>query len=618
MTTASSPTPTIRQLSDDIANAIAAGEVIERPAAVVKELVENSLDAGATRITVRISDGGQRLIEVTDNGHGMQTADVPLAISRHATSKLTCTDDLFRIGTLGFRGEALPSISGVSEFELASRPANAEAGCCLTMRGNETINTATCAMPQGTRVTVRNLFWNVPARLKFLKAASTEAGHVSDQIMRLALGHPQVAFTLISNDRTSFEVPDAVCLEDRIRACFSKDVSDGLLPVVRTHDAVQLTGFVAHPDHARPTTKRQFVFLNGRYIHDKLIIAAIREGYKGFLEPRLHGSVFLHLDIDPGLIDINVHPTKSEVRFRNSSEIFGMIRNGIQETLSEHAGGFELFSAPAAGAHPNKQTVSSFDNPIVSRTVIKAPQEPAIQERYLPQGPQSTAEPVRFVAEQPVYAPRSEPHTAPAEPVHNPRPQQDDGVDLSFIKNITQLHNMYLLIETDSGVRIVDQHALHEKAIFLSLDPSRSDFEGNGRQELLIPQNVDLSVAEMAVVEPLLEKIKTYGIEAEVFGPTTLLVRAHPIALAKTNWTSFFMELANAGNEVKSIEKLRERIAHSASCKSAVKAGDTLNQAECYELARLLYTMEHMEHCPHGRPTTLDLSWPELERRFQR
>ncbi len=603
--------PEIRQLPEQVANQIAAGEVIERPAAVVKELAENSLDAGATRVIVRCDDGGRRLVEVVDDGHGLRAPDLRRALDRHATSKLHDADDLFRIATLGFRGEALPSIAAVAEFEFASRPWDQDEGALLALAGGVESRAGACAMAHGTRVSVRNLFWNVPVRLKFLKSEAAETGHVTEQVIRLALGHPTIAFRLECGGKAILDLPPQESLALRIRTLFGRAMADSLLSVAATADRLQVTGFVAHPREARPTAKRQYVFLNGRHVRDRLLVAAVREGFKGFLEPRLHGAVFLHLDLDPSLVDVNVHPTKSEVRFRREGEVFATVVRAIREALSANAGGFGLL-----GAEPAATGVST---PVEMRTVVKpalADLPPAMQERFLPAVPvtpaldaqRADALPVSRVADAaPAYTAR-----APTPPATDPH--------LPGVRRVLQLNDMYLLIETDSGIRLVDQHALHEKALFLCFDPAAADLALGGVQELLVPRAVELGAAEVAVLDPLLHGLTAHGIHAEVFGPTTLLLRAHPVALRRVNWQAFFADLAAGAErgELIGIERLHERLAHRAACHGAIKAGQRLAPEEQLELVRLLYRLEHMEHCPHGRPTTLDLPWGELERRFQR
>jgi DNA mismatch repair protein MutL len=599
--------PVIRQLPDAVANQIAAGEVVERPSAVVKELAENSLDAGARRVVVRCEDGGRRLVEVEDDGHGMRSDDLRLALSRHATSKLATADDLFRVATLGFRGEALPSIAAVSEFAIASRPHDAATGAKLGVTGGSEDAVAACAMAPGTRVTVRNLFWNVPARLKFLKSEASETGHVTDQVIRLALSHPAAAFRLECDGRAAIDLPAGQTLDTRVRALFGKAFADSLIAIAANVDGMQLAGYVVHPREAKPTAKRQYCFLNGRFVRDKLLLAAVREGFKGFLEPRLHGAVFLHLDVDPAQVDVNVHPTKSEVRFRREGEVFVLVSRAVRRALEANSGDFSLLTPADAAVHANAPLARRENAP-----AAPPPSAPAvIQERYLPHAPMTHA-----AAPHPAMPP-SEDRERRTEHVREPARAYDAGMPTG-VRRVLQLNRMYLLIETDTGIRLVDQHALHEKALFLCLDPAVTDVGAGGRQELLVPRTVELGAAEVSTVEPLLASLAPHGIEAEVFGPTTLLVRAHPAALKRLDWPAFFTSLAASGSGAKAMGTISERIAHSAACHGAIKAGQELGAEEQLELVRLLYRLEHMEHCPHGRPTTLDLPWPELSRRFQR
>lgn len=590
--------PDIRQLPEQVANQIAAGEVVERPAAVVKELAENSLDAGATRITVTCEDGGRRLVEVSDDGHGMRASDLRAALGRHATSKLHDADDLFRIATLGFRGEALPSIAAVSEMELASRPHDQDQGQSLACAAGVELRFQPCAMAVGTRVAVRNLFWNVPVRLKFLKSEAAEIGQVTEQVVRLALSLPRCAFVLRSDGRTLIDLPPDQDLVTRVRELFGKGLASLLLNASAAADHLEVQGFVAHPSEAKPSAKRQYLFLNGRHVRDRLLVAAVREGFKGFLEPRLHGAVFLYLQLDPSLVDVNVHPTKAEVRFRREGEVFATVVRAIRGALEANTSGFAL--------------LRPVESPAAVRTIVKSPWEPAvsaspaIQERFLPATPQ-----VSVAVREPAAAYHA-PSVAPA-----PSESAAAGpTHLPGIRRVVQLNDMFLLIETEHGIRLVDQHALHEKALFLCLDPT--DVAAGGVQELVVPRTVELTAAEVATVEPLLPALAEHGITVDTFGPTTLLLRAHPAALRRVNWSAFFSALAATGDRAQALGDLSQRIAHSAACHGAIKAGQKLSAEEQLELVRLLYRLDHMEHCPHGRPTTLDLSWGELERRFQR
>jgi DNA mismatch repair protein MutL len=611
--------PDIIQLPDLVANQIAAGEVIERPAAVVKELVENSLDAGATRIVVRIADGGRRLIEVEDDGHGLRPEDLRRAFGRHATSKLRNAEDLFRIETLGFRGEALPSIAAVSRCEFASRPHGKGSGFRLALDAGVETAFGPVGMAEGTRLSVHNLFWNVPARLKFLKAEASESGHVTDQVTRLALAHPAVAFRLECQEAVVLDLPPGGTLLDRISAIFGAPFSASLLPLAVSGGGMELTGFIAHPREAKPTSKRQYTFLNGRWVRDRLLVAAVRDGFKGFLEPRLHGAVFLHLDCDPSQVDVNVHPTKSEVRFRNEGEVFALFTTALQAVLKEHQGGFNLLTptdrASAMAALPARPTPA---NPLPAPPII------VVQERFIP-APDPSGRPVVRSSGRPEDAGASADATVPQPtPRAAERPvsyattgrPDDRTTGPGAIKRVLQLHDMFLLIETEQGIRLVDQHALHEKALFLTLDARRASLTADGRQELLVPRPVELTAAEVAAVKPALPALATFGIVAEVFGPSTVLIRAHPARLKRLDWARFFTEVA--ADATKAVDSVQERILHRLACHGAVKAGQRLSDEECHDLARLLIEMEGTEHCPHGRPTTLTLTWDDLARRFQR
>ena len=607
--------PEIRLLPDLVANQIAAGEVIERPAAVVKELVENSLDAGATRVTVRIEDGGRRLIEVIDDGHGMRPDQLRLALGRHATSKITSADDLFRVSTLGFRGEALPSIAAVSEFEIASRTHDADGGQRLAWAGAEERGGGACAMAPGTRISVRNLFWNVPARLKFLKSEASETGHIAEQVTRFALSHPHVAFRLECDGRTTLDLPPQEELEGRVRALFGTEIGGDLAAIAAGDPGMEITGFAAHPRHARPTSKRQYVFLNGRFVRDKLLLAAVRDGYKGFLEPRLNGTVFLHLDVDPAAVDVNVHPTKHEVRFRRDGEVFALVSRALQAALTETQGGFRLLTA-----EDRAKAIAA--SPIVSRTVVKPAMPPPIQptvvvqERFVPAAsPRSGSAEVRESGGGGLQA-QTPPMRYDAAPPHLRTSAQSSPELPSTVRRFWQINDMFLLIETEQGIRLVDQHALHEKALWQALDARVGDLAGSGVQQLAVPIVVQLTAAEIGAIATLLPELAKHGIEAERFGPSSVAIRAHPAVLARCNWARFLGELA--GDGVGAVDKLSERIRHSAACHAAVKAGQRLDPVQQRELVRMLFALEGLEHCPHGRPTTLDLSWPELAKRFQR
>lgn len=614
--------PLICQLPEAVANQIAAGEVVERPANVVKELVENALDAGATRIAVRIEDGGRRLVEVVDDGHGMEPEGLRLALGRHATSKLRGPEDLFRVATLGFRGEALPSIAAVSECELVSRPHGAAAAHRLQLAGNSEIAWEPCAAAPGTRSTVRNLFWNVPVRLKFLKTAPAEAGRVIDWLHRLALGHPQVAFRLESDGKVLLDLPPHDELLPRIRALFGRQLAEGLLPCHGLVEGAELSGWVARPDLARPSGRRQILLLNGRSVRDRLLTAALREAARSFMEPRMQPVAVLSIAIDPSLVDVNVHPTKTEVRFRRESEIFHLLRGAVRAAFEQHSGSYGLLDTPpgpatwqGGGEGLRRRLVKA----PATVTAAPTPAEPAIQERFLPPD-------MRIDGPAPsTVTGRAEADTSTGRNLQSLRAAEtgapyrsDDETLPPGVRRVIQLRDMWLLIETEHGLRIVDQHALHEKALFLALDPAACGLVGSGRQELLMPLPIELSAHECALVEAQSLRLLECGVEIEPLGPTTLGLRAHPAGLGRVDWPALLRALAAEGPGDDALARLRERILHRRACRAAIKAGDHLGEAECRALVRLLYTVEGLEHCPHGRPTTLDLSWDDLARRFQR
>jgi DNA mismatch repair protein MutL len=471
-------------------------------------------------------------------------------------------------------------------------------------------------MAPGTRVSVRNLFWNVPARLKFLKSEASESGHIAEQMTRFALSHPTVAFRLEVDGRVDLDLASQEDLAARVAALFGAELASDLCAVAAGNPGLEITGFAAHPRHARPTARRQYVFLNGRYVRDRLLLAAVREGFKGFLEPRLHGTVFLHLDVDPAVVDVNVHPTKHEVRFRREGEVFALVSRALQAALQEHQGGFRLLT-------PEDRAKAIAASPVVARTVVKPAAAPApappplvvVQERFL--APAAPAEPE--APRTPPAAPATlAPRAADAGPVYRaPLPAASLGDTLPpGVHRVWQINDMYLLIETEQGVRLVDQHALHEKALWQALDAAVGDLVRSGVQQLAVPVVVQLTAAELGAIAPLLPELARHGIEAERFGPSSIAVRAHPAALARCNWPRFFADLASDG--AGAVDRLSERIRHSAACHAAVKAGQRLDPMQQRELVRLLYTLEGLEHCPHGRPTTLDLGWGELAKRFQR
>jgi DNA mismatch repair protein MutL len=600
------PHPRIQQLSPSLVNRIAAGEVIERPAAVVKELVENAIDAGATRIHVDVEDGGRELIRVIDNGNGIDPADLPLAFASHATSKLVSDDDLFRISTMGFRGEALASIGSVSHARILSRGPGSDGGYEIFNRGGAISDPQASAANVGTVVEVRNLFFNTPARRKFIKGAPTEYGHISEMMLRLALPYPQVAFTLTHNGRATVSLP-ATTAEERLLAAWPDDFRDSRLAVDCRDAEIRLHGIIGLPELARPTAKYQFLYLNGRHIRDKFIQHALREAFRGLTEPGRYPAAILMLEIPAADVDVNVHPTKTEVRFRDGGRIHGLVLSGIREKLL----GSDL--TPAA---------------VPMRVDAGVDNRPDLREQlasFFRSGP-------------PVVPNENERRTSNVEGRTSKEEVPETGSSASSLQSSTfdvqrstfalngqslpaiQLHNSYLVAQSDDGMIIIDQHALHERIMYEELlaRVTRGPLES---QRLLIPIVVPASGRQIALLEPIRSMLEKLGIEVAPFGPDSVAVQSFPSFLEKLDPGEFVTDLLERGEqELLDLhgEELLHEILDMMSCKAAVKAGDPLTPAEIEALLARRELVERSSNCPHGRPTTLRLSLRDLDKQFKR
>ena len=651
----------IQQLPPNLVNRIAAGEVIERPASVVKELVDNAIDAGATHVTVEVEDGGRDLVRVTDDGHGIPADELALAFAAHATSKLRTDDDLFAIQTMGFRGEALASIGSVAHARVLSRTADSDAAFEIQNRGGELIDPAAAAGPVGTTIDVRHLFFNVPARRKFLKATGTEFGHVAEMVMRLALPRPDVAFTLIHNGRTVKEYP-ATTPDARLLSAWPDDYKDRCLTIDTADGDVLLYGVVGLPELATPTAKYQHLYVNRRPVRDKSIQHALREAFRGLTEPGRHPAAVLLLDLPPADVDVNVHPTKSEVRFRDGGRLYSLVRAAVRTALlggdltpravptavpglpdemrqSMQAKLAEFFRAPP----PSTQT--TFDLPSTQATQtpqsLWLPTPPATQPP-LPVSPgegwgEGLSEPATsknergvskqadsssqdFSAQQPPSSPG--PHPLPAVPGEGTRGvSAASGVaDGRPRRPAIQLHNSYLVVESDEGMLVIDQHALHERILYEDLLArlTRGPLES---QRMLIPLTIRANAKQTDLLEqigPLLAKL---GIEAEPFGPDTVAIHAFPSFLDRLDPAVFVGELLEKG-EADRLDLHEEELLHGVldmmACKAAVKAGDPLTPPEIDALLARRELADRASNCPHGRPTTLRLSLADLEKQFKR
>jgi DNA mismatch repair protein MutL len=623
----------IRKLSTHLVNKIAAGEVIERPASVVKELVENALDAGAHRIEVTVAEGGKDLIAVTDDGGGMAPDDVPLAFAPHATSKLAEEEDLFDIRTMGFRGEALASIASISHAHIRTRQPQADTGWEVRASGEQVEAPAPCPAAPGTTITIRDLFFNTPARRKFLRTTSTEFGHVTEQLTRLALPQPDVAFLLRHNTRESLNLPAVESTLARIRDLFNDELADSLLPLADRGSGgdVRIRGYLAPPAAARSSAKWQYVFLNGRYIRDRLISHAIREAYRGLVMPVKSPVVFLFIEIDPAAVDVNVHPTKIEVRFRNSNAVYGELLATLRETLNraDLRGQASLDGAESdapAGAADNarqdslRQAVADF---------FKQAPPPAPRLNF-PAG--SSAQPAahspaaRPASPGPLpLRPPSQPTAdTPAEASAEPSGPTTPAPDQSYRtpgQPLLQVHDTYIVTQTPAGLVIIDQHALHERILYNRLH-ARLLAEGLTGQQLLIPEPIEVTKSEAALLDERAELLDRLGIDVAPFGPGTVALQRFPTLLAERNVQAqdFLRELLDtlAEDETADDERLIEEVLAMMACKAAVKAGDPLSPPEMAELLAQAEGIEKKTNCPHGRPTVIELSLTELEKQFKR
>ncbi len=625
----------IRQLPPSVVNKIAAGEVIERPASVVKELLENSVDSGAPAIEVAIAQGGMELIRVTDNGHGIAADQLELAVTSHATSKIADADDLFRVGTLGFRGEALASIAEVSQLTLRSRTTDAPSGFELRVNGGRCEPVSPCGMAPGTSIEVANLFFNTPVRRRFLRTTQTEMGHISEAFARIALARPEIHMTLAHNERVVHDLPPTENWAERINSFLGPDIGGALIPVRGTDGPVTISGYVVDPIQSRGNNRLQYLFLNGRNIRDRSLQHALGEAYRGLLMTGRYPIAFLRIEMPPELVDVNVHPAKLEVRFVDGSRLYsqflGAIRNKFLTTdltARQRLGGpLDVESSSTAAqyrgtdggpASASQSTMTlSVDHPVRDWTGGDR------EFRPFPGGPSGPRSP--FPSEEPGIEAGTkvagDPFNAP--PFGFPSQQRatrHEATQRSASSRAVQIHNRYLVTESEEGVVVIDQHALHERIIYEQL---REKVLGGKleSQNLLVPEPVPLSPEETARVLASVDVLRQIGIVVEEFGRDTVLVSAYPAMLANHNPAEMLRGVVDLLiDETRKIDArdLVDELLHMISCKAAVKAGDQLSDAEISALLEHRQLCQDAHHCPHGRPTALVFSREELDRRFKR
>ena len=625
--------PTIQQLPPSVINKIAAGEVIERPASVVKELLENSIDAGAARIEVAIEQGGAGLIRIADNGCGIAADQLKLAVASHATSKILDADDLFHVRSLGFRGEALASISEVSHFLLRSRTAGEAAGAELEVNAGKFGEIAPCGCPVGTSIEIRNLFCNTPVRRKFLRTTQTEMGHISEAFTRIALAHPQTHFTLRHNERTLHDLPPVDNWVDRIAAFFGDELSSALIAVA-SHDeetGIALSGYAANPTHSRSNNRMQYLFLNGRFIRDRSLQHALGEAYRGLLMTGRFPIAFLTLTMPADAVDVNVHPTKLEVRFQNGgrlySQLLGTLRNKFLTTdltatssLSRPATSDDEPAIDPAQAQQVRRDVAAWARGAEPKS------GPADQATDTEQ----TRMPLRYeshLGRVPDFRPFSGPHQA------TPPAQREAGTDLQTPESSAvesapttratygmQMHNRYIVTENEAGVVVIDQHALHERVLYEQL--REKVLSGTMEtQRLLVPEPVSLTAAEAGAALAAQDALKTLGIEIEPFGGDTVVISAYPAMLANISPAEILrqvIDVLSSGEKAPERRDVVDELLHMISCKAAIKAGDRLAVEEVDALLEQRHLFQDTHHCPHGRPTALVFTREELDKRFKR
>lgn len=633
--------PEIHVLPPLVAAQIAAGEVVERPCSVVKELVDNALDAGATQISVELEQGGVELVRVADNGHGMRADQLPVAVVEHATSKIRGTGDLDRVVTMGFRGEALAAIASVSRVAIRSRTAGDDGAALLEVEGGDVRPVRPDAGPIGTAVSVRNLFFNTPARRKFLRTPATEQGHCEAVVRALAMAHPHVGFLLRAGGKTIIDVPLGQGPRDRAMALLGREMESQYLEVEADQfdDArgVALWGMVGRPSLARPTTAGQHVFVNGRPIRDKTITHALKEAFRGLIEPSRHPAAVLMLAMDPGAVDVNVHPAKAEVRFRDGGMIHAVVFRAVRDALQKAdvtpaAAPSWGAIAPRGMATPGAASGEQSGGPMsfASRFAEYFKTTPAAGLSLGGGGDGGARGDSAFVMP-------SREDVRAAEIAGAPERAGERNAEAALPRpvpasRVLQVHNSYLVTQDERGVLIIDQHALHERAMFerlkerLAAGPLES-------QRLLMPAVANVAPVHIELLEPLGPLLEKLGVDAQQTGPTSVAVQAFPTFLfdKRVEPAAFIAELLEKaegerwvqdGKIAASAETISETMLHDIldmmACKAAIKAGDALSETDLAELLAIREKLDRASNCPHGRPTTIRVSLDDLARLFGR
>jgi DNA mismatch repair protein MutL len=602
----------IRVLSSDVANRIAAGEVVERPASVVKELLENALDAHARQLDLELEEGGVRLVRLRDDGDGMGPDDLFLCVQAHATSKIANVEDIFRVASFGFRGEALPSIASVSELSIVSRQAGEDTGYRIVVREGEVEGPSPAGTPQGTAVEVRQLFANVPARRRFLKQERTELQQCMETVTRLLLPDPDTGIRVHHNGRRVLEVGPDAGLRERIGTFFGRNLAKALLEVEAVDGSLGMVAFVGPPDLVRTHTRHQYIFLNGRFVRDRSLGVAIKEAYRNLIMPKDHPVVFLFLRMDPAEVDVNVHPQKIEVRFRDKDTVFRLVRGAIRARVLEGSEDRPL-RIPTARSTPGEAPP-----PLTRQSLLQELEAEMFSGTDSDGGAlPKTHLPLRVAESGP---------SVPPTPVAGPNlcKQGDASVVRPDPGRSTsrwmQVHRSYIVVETEDGLRIIDQHALHERRLFEELLSRFSSAESED-QHLLVPAVVDLGAPDQARLLDQAEVLLPLGIRVEPFGGTSVCVRSLPLPLSGADPEALIhdiLDLLRGEGQGLDREHLTRELAAGLACRAAVKFNHALADEEIQALIRWSDAHPDSRNCPHGRPVGIALSLRDLENQFQR
>lgn len=603
----------IHPLSSQLADQIAAGEVIERPASVVKELVENSLDAGATRIEVDIEGGGVQRIRVVDNGTGIHVEDLALALQRHATSKIASVQDLMQVQSLGFRGEALPSIASVSRLEITSRTQDAEHAWRL--RGEEGARAEPAAHPVGTRIEMRDLFYAVPARRKFLRTERTEFSHIEEHLRRLALSHPEVGFRLSNNGREMWDlapVQSEAGQHARLRSLLGAPFAEAVWSLDTQREDLSLQGWIAVPTYARAQADQQYFFVNGRVVRDRVVAHAVRQAYRDVLYHGRHPAFVLFLTVPADAVDVNVHPAKHEVRFREQRRIhdflFSALHHAIAEQRPQVSSSESTFSASSAPAFSAPSSLASNASSQAVPQIHTQARMPGLVSASL-----QVQEPSAHYAAEPTQAETSAADSLPA--------SESASNDLPLGRALAQLQGVYILAENAQGLVLVDMHAAHERITYERLK-TQMDAQGVRRQPLLVPITVAVSRSEANLAEELNATLLQAGLVVERMGPEQLVLREVPVMPGKLNaeqlLRDLLADLAQETGGAERVEALRNQLLSTMACHGSVRAGRKLTLPEMDALLRDMERTERSGQCNHGRPTWRQLSMDELDRLFLR